>query len=99
MSHRCQSRSSPPFAERALWNFRLAAGYSGLMPAALITLPHFSVSSAMSLLNSAGVIGIGALRLCTITRSCTKSQEAAQKPKNLGGSFTSPVSRIINRYG
>ena len=34
---------------------------SALILAALITLPHFSVSSAMSLLNSAGVIGIGAL--------------------------------------
>src|SRR5262249_13473922 len=37
--------------------------------------------------------------LCTINRFCTKSQEAAQKPKNRGGLFTSPVSRIINRYG
>src|SRR5499426_4220956 len=34
--------------------------HSGLMLAARITLPHFSVSSAMSLPNSAGVIGIGA---------------------------------------
>jgi hypothetical protein len=33
--------------------------YSGLMLAARITLPHFSVSSAMSLPKSAGVIGIG----------------------------------------
>src|SRR5215471_861645 len=32
---------------------------SGLMLAARITLPHFSVSSAMSLPNSAGVIGVG----------------------------------------
>src|SRR5262249_3251205 len=29
--------------------------------------------------------------LCTINRFCTKSQEAAQKPKNRGGLFTSPV--------
>ena len=29
------------------------------MPAYLITLPHFSVSSAMNLAKSAGVIGIG----------------------------------------
>jgi hypothetical protein len=33
--------------------------YSGLMLAARITLPHFSVSSAMNLPNSAGVIGVG----------------------------------------
>src|SRR6516162_1036928 len=33
--------------------------HSGLMLAALITLPHFSVSSAMSLPNSAGAIGVG----------------------------------------
>ena len=32
---------------------------SGLMLATLITLPHFSVSSTMSLLNSVGVIDIG----------------------------------------
>src|SRR5262245_61845178 len=37
--------------------------------------------------------------LCTISRSCTKSQEAAQKPKNLSGLFAPSVSRIINRYG
>src|SRR5262245_50873635 len=34
--------------------------YSGLTLAARITLAHFSVSLAMSLPNSAGVIGIGA---------------------------------------
>src|SRR6516225_10567220 len=33
--------------------------YFALMLAARITLPHFSVSSAMSLPNSASVIGIG----------------------------------------
>src|SRR6202048_4299611 len=32
--------------------------YSGLMPASLITLAHFSVSSAMNLPNFAGVIGV-----------------------------------------
>src|SRR5262245_42195532 len=36
-----------------------SAGHSALMLAARITLPHFSVSSAMSLPNSAGVIGVG----------------------------------------
>src|SRR5262249_4534852 len=36
-----------------------ARRYSGLMLAARITLPHFSVSSAMNLPKSAGVIGIG----------------------------------------
>jgi hypothetical protein len=35
------------------------ASHSGSMLAARITLPHFSVSSAMSLPKSAGVIGIG----------------------------------------
>src|SRR5262249_57101601 len=35
--------------------------YSALMLAARITLPHFSVSSAMSFSNSAGDIGIGTL--------------------------------------
>src|SRR5215831_10562911 len=35
--------------------------YSGLRPANLTTLPHFSVSAAMNLPNSAVVIGIGAL--------------------------------------
>src|ERR1700730_19323089 len=40
-----------------LW--RWAHLYSGLMFAVLITLPHFSVSSTMSLANSAGDIGIG----------------------------------------
>src|SRR5262249_46748747 len=43
------------FAERALRNIcRGRADHSGLMLAARITLPHFSVSSAMSLLKSAG---------------------------------------------
>ena len=41
-----------PFAERNLWNSALF--YSGLMLAARITLPHFSVSSAMRILKSAG---------------------------------------------
>jgi hypothetical protein len=47
-----------PFAERALWNIgsRLPR-HSGLMLAARITLPHFSVSSAMSLPKSAGEPG------------------------------------------
>src|SRR6516162_4667669 len=38
---------------------RRAEHYSALMLADLITLPHFSVSSAMSLPKSAGDIGIG----------------------------------------
>src|SRR5262245_54536028 len=40
------------FAERDLWNIGLHA-HSGLIPANLITLPHFSVSSAMNLPKSA----------------------------------------------
>jgi len=35
------------------------ANYSALMPAARITLPHFSVSSAINFENSTGVIGMG----------------------------------------
>src|SRR6266852_4401814 len=39
--------------------WRDASTYSGLIPAVRITLPHLSVSSAMNLPNSAGVIGSG----------------------------------------
>src|SRR5262245_26980527 len=43
------------FAERVLWNIRpLKQPHCGLMLAARITLPRFSVSSAMSLPKSAG---------------------------------------------
>jgi hypothetical protein len=38
--------------------------HSGWMPAARMTLPHFSVSSSTSLANSAGVIGIGMFPSC-----------------------------------
>src|SRR5215472_5586481 len=55
---RDQTRHTP-FAERALRNIRWRTRYSGLMLAARITLPHFSVSSAMNFPKSAGVIGIG----------------------------------------
>src|SRR5262249_55428489 len=56
--HRCPPRE---FAERILWNIDPTADrpHSPLMLAARITLPHFSVSSAMNLPNSAGIIGIG----------------------------------------
>src|SRR5215472_19287023 len=43
--------------QRDLWN--VAARYSGFAPDNFTTLPHFSVSSAMNLPNSAAVIGIG----------------------------------------
>ena len=33
----------PAFAERVIWNIRLGLVHSGLMFAARITLPHFSV--------------------------------------------------------
>src|SRR5262249_8786290 len=42
--------------------------HSGLMPADLSTLPHFSVSSARSLPNSVGVIGRG-----TVPRSASRA--------------------------
>src|SRR6516164_861051 len=46
-----------PFAERTLRNVGL--DYSGLIFAALITLAHFSVSSAMSSPTSTGVLDTG----------------------------------------
>src|SRR5262249_7880587 len=49
------------------------ADHSGLMPANLITLAHFSVSFAMNFPKSAGVIGIGtpprSMRRCLILGS------------------------------
>ena len=52
----CQKRSLPPFAERDLWNIDPAANepHSAWMLRARITLPHFSVSSAISLPNWTG---------------------------------------------
>src|SRR5262249_27418004 len=47
--------TSGDFAERNLWN--VAARYSGFAPDNFTTLPHFSVSSAMSLPKSAGEPG------------------------------------------
>src|SRR5215831_251569 len=48
------------FAERDLWNIGATRWpYWALMLAARITLAHFSVSSATSFPNSAGVIGMG----------------------------------------
>ena len=53
-----QQRPSPPFAQRTLWNVRATmTAYSALMFAARITLPHFSVSSAMCLPKSLGEPG------------------------------------------
>jgi hypothetical protein len=52
---RCARPGIRDFAERVLRNIRRRlVDHSGLMLAARITLPHFSVSSAMSLPNSAG---------------------------------------------
>src|SRR5262245_17824352 len=62
MSHKCQQRSLPPFAERVLRN--VGSGlprHSGLMLADRITFPHFSVSSAQSFPNSVGDSGVGTL--------------------------------------
>jgi hypothetical protein len=42
------------FAERDVWNVGEREGHPGLMLAARIALPHFSVSSVMSLPKSAG---------------------------------------------
>ena len=43
-----------PASARTLWNFARSHDQIGLMPAALITFAHFSVSSAMNLPNSVG---------------------------------------------
>src|SRR6478736_10237923 len=47
-----------PFAEREVMERWAEDNYSGLMPANLTTLPHFSVSSARSFPKSAGETGI-----------------------------------------
>src|SRR5262249_42685283 len=58
MSRECQQRLLPRFAERnameSLPDLRPRLHPCGLMLAARITLPHFSVSSAISLPNWAG---------------------------------------------
>jgi hypothetical protein len=59
LRRRFAHRSHEPSFSRngRLWN--TSRDHSGLMLAARITLPHFSVSSATSFPNSAGVIGMG----------------------------------------
>jgi hypothetical protein len=50
--------TSPPFAERHLWNVVSSKpDHSGLMPATLISLAHFSVSVAMCLPDYSGEPG------------------------------------------
>src|SRR5262249_7574140 len=49
----------PRFRGTGVTGYLDGPDHSGLMFAARITLPHFSVSSATSLPNSAGVIGMG----------------------------------------
>src|SRR5262244_2666028 len=57
--NRTHSCHQDAFAERNVMECRDIRfwNHSGLMPANLITLPHFSVSSAISLPNSAGEPG------------------------------------------
>ena len=50
-------RQHPAFAERDLWNMSSRLDHSGFAPANFTTLPHFSVSSAISLPKSAGEPG------------------------------------------
>src|SRR6516165_255726 len=50
-------RRHPAFAERDVWNVSSRLDHSGFAPANFTTLPHFSVSSAMSLPKSAGEPG------------------------------------------
>jgi hypothetical protein len=47
------------FAERVLRNIAGCRGHSGLMLTARNTLAHFSTSSAMNFLNSAGELAKG----------------------------------------
>src|SRR5215470_11245938 len=53
--------STPRFVERDVMEFPAGFLHCALMPANLITLAHFSVSSAMSLPKSAGEPGFGTL--------------------------------------
>ena len=46
-------RGSPP---RRRWAVECAGDYSGSMPAAFTTLPHFTVSSAWNFASSSGVV-------------------------------------------
>jgi hypothetical protein len=56
----CRWRSLPPFAERTLLNIGIGLPHqSALMLAARNTLAHFSTSSAMNFLNSAGELAKG----------------------------------------
>src|SRR5262245_56460113 len=56
LEHLVGTGGHPTFAERALRNI-CQPDHSALMPANFTTLPHFSVSSAMSLPKSAGEPG------------------------------------------
>src|SRR6516162_3963778 len=82
-----QQQSSPRFAERDLWNIRLLKQpHSDLMPANLITLAHFSVSSTTNFSNSEGVMDIGA------------TPRSTSRPEILGSAspaFITPLSRSI----
>src|SRR5262249_26793126 len=70
LSEKCQPRTflaavgwAPRLRRTGIMEYRGLAGvpYSGLMLAARITLPHFSISSAMSFPKSAGEPGSGVL--------------------------------------
>jgi hypothetical protein len=63
--------------------YKAFVDYSGLILAARITLPHFSVSSSMNFPNSAGVIDIG----------------ATPKPRRRDFVFGSARAATCNRYG
>src|SRR6516225_3624011 len=62
------------------------AAHSALIPAARITLPHFSVSSTMILPYSAGVIG---------TVTLPRSANCALSLGSLSPAFTSVLSLVI----
>src|SRR6202035_1064795 len=47
------------FAYRDVMEYRQPLDHSGLMPANLTTLPHFAVSSAINMANSAGELTRG----------------------------------------
>src|SRR5262245_38139757 len=65
-----------------LWNIRGRTRYSALMLAARITLAHFSVSSATSFPNSAGVIGMGS------------PPSSARRARNFGSANTAFTARF-----
>src|SRR5262249_21908674 len=81
-SEACRGTGHPRFRRTGDYGIfgRDRADHSGLMPADLITLPHFSVSSATNCPNWTGVIGIGT------------PPSSAKRPITLGSVSTALIS-------